>query len=132
MQPIGYSYLRFSSTGKQARGSSVYRQTNDTVAGESPESWCTRNGVALDTALTFRDLGKSAYSGHRQKELYAFREMVRDGRIRPGSYLLVEKIDRISRKGVNEGGDLLKEILRAGVSIVTLSNGRVYGPESIK
>jgi DNA invertase Pin-like site-specific DNA recombinase len=131
-QPIGYSYVRFSSKGKQAKGSSVYRQTQDTVAGESPESWCARNNVFFDTATTFRDLGESAYKGERQKELYAFVEMVRTGRVRPGSFLLVERIDRISRKGVDEGYDLCKKILKAGVSIVSLARGRVYGPDAVK
>src|SRR5262245_39691290 len=120
---IAYSYVRFSAK-KQAKGSSVFRQTQDTCAGESPESWCNRNKVTLDTTLSFRDLGRSAYRGHKQAELTAFLEYVRTGRIRPGSYLLVERIDRISRKGVDEGADLLKQVLKAGISIVTLSNGR--------
>jgi DNA invertase Pin-like site-specific DNA recombinase len=131
MRPIAYSYARFSSR-KQANGSSLYRQTGDTAAGESPERWCERNKVTLDTTLLFRDLGSSAYRGHKQKELLAFIDMIKSKRIRPGSYLLVERIDRITRKGLDEGSDLLKTILRAGISIVTLGNGKVYGPESVK
>src|SRR5262249_10931772 len=50
----------------------------------------------------------------------------------PGSYLLVEKVDRITRKGLDEGSDLLKAILKAGITIVTLGNGRVYPPSSVK
>jgi DNA invertase Pin-like site-specific DNA recombinase len=132
-QPIGYSYIRFCSK-KQGKGSSLYRQTQDTLAGESPESWCARNGVTLDTGLTFRDLGVSAYTGDnaRQGELRAFLDAVKSGRIRPGSFLLVERVDRITRQGVDVGLDLIKEILRKGVSIVTLANGRVYGPEAVK
>jgi DNA invertase Pin-like site-specific DNA recombinase len=134
MQAIAYSYVRFSSKGKQSKGSSVYRQTHDTVGGESPQSWCARQKppVLFDTSLTFRDLGKSAYSGQAQEELYAFLELVKRGRIRPGSFLLVEKIDRVSRKGVDEGYELCKKILKAGVSIVSLARGKVYGPEAVK
>jgi DNA invertase Pin-like site-specific DNA recombinase len=128
---IGYSYVRFSSK-KQGKGSSLHRQTQDTLAGESPESWCSRNGVTFDTSLTFRDLGASAYRGEKQGELLAFLDMVKTGRVRRGSYLLVERVDRITRKGLDEGSDLLKKILKAGVSIVTLANGRVYGPEAVK
>jgi DNA invertase Pin-like site-specific DNA recombinase len=128
---IGYSYVRFSSK-KQGRGSSLHRQTQDTSAGESPESWCARHHVTFDTSLTFRDLGASAYRGAKQGELLAFLDMVKTGRVRRGSYLLVERVDRITRKGLDEGSDLLKQILRAGVSIVTLANGRVYGPEAVK
>jgi DNA invertase Pin-like site-specific DNA recombinase len=132
-RPVAYSYVRFSSK-KQGKGSSLHRQTQDTVAGESPDSWCARNGVALDTSLTFRDLGVSAYTGRnvRHGELRAFLDAVRTGRIRPGSYLLVERVDRITRQGVDEGMDIIKAILKAGVSIVTLANGRVYGPKSHK
>jgi DNA invertase Pin-like site-specific DNA recombinase len=130
-RPLAYSYARFSSK-KQGKGSSLHRQTQDTVAGESPESWCERNKVTLDTTLVFRDLGRSAYRGQKQRELLAFIDMVKSKRIRPGSYLLVEKVDRITRRGLDEGSDLLKTILRAGVSIVTLSNGKVYGPDAVK
>ena len=83
MRPIAYSYARFSSR-KQANGSSLYRQTGDTAAGESPERWCERNKVTLDTTLLFRDLGSSAYRGHKQKELLAFIDMIKSKRIRPG------------------------------------------------
>lgn len=131
MIPIAYSYLRFSSK-KQAKGSSFYRQTEDTIAGESPESWCRRNSVTLDTSLTFRDLGRSAFRGEKQEALKTFLEYVKTGRIRPGSYLLVERVDRITRKGLDEGSDLLKAILKAGITIVTLGNGRVYGPGAVK
>jgi DNA invertase Pin-like site-specific DNA recombinase len=131
MKPIGYSYIRFS-TRRQGKGTSLHRQTQDTVAGESPETWCSRNGVKLDTSLTFRDLGRSAWQGHKQAELYAFLDAVKTGRILPGSFLLVEKLDRISRKGVDEGMEVIKKILNAGISIVTLGNGRVYGPKSHK
>jgi DNA invertase Pin-like site-specific DNA recombinase len=133
MMELAYSYVRFSFK-RQGKGSSIHRQTQDTVAGESPESWCRRNGVKLDTSLTFRDLGVSAYTGAnaKQGELRAFLEAVKTGRILPGSYLLVERVDRITRQGVDEGLEIIKSILKAGVSIVTLANGRVYGPASHK
>jgi hypothetical protein len=130
---LAYSYIRFSSK-RQGKGSSLYRQTHDTISGESPESWCARNGVTFDTNLTFRDLGVSAFTGKnvQQGALKDFLECVRTGRIVPGSYLLVEKLDRISREGVDEGMEVIKKILKAGISIVTLANCRVYGPASHK
>ena len=66
-KPICYSYTRFSSR-KQRKGTSLIRQTTDTVAGESPERWCARNGTVLDTTLTFRDLGVSAYTGANARQ----------------------------------------------------------------
>jgi DNA invertase Pin-like site-specific DNA recombinase len=125
----GYSYVRFSAP-KGKKGSSLERQTTDTCAGESPESWCKRNGVELDTTMTYRDLGRSAWKGKKQKELAAFLVAIEEKKVLPGSYLLVERLDRISRKGVKEGYRLIEKILEAGVSIVTLANGRVYGPRA--
>ncbi len=48
--PTAYSYLRFSSV-EQAKGDSIRRQTEATVA------WCERNRVGLDHTLTLRDEG---------------------------------------------------------------------------
>jgi DNA invertase Pin-like site-specific DNA recombinase len=130
--PVGHSYLRLS-TKRQKKGDGPRRQTEDTAAGESPASWCARNGVTYSTK-TYSDLGVSARHGKnaRQGELKMFIDAIKLGKVRPGDYLLVERIDRISRQGVDEGYDLCKQILKAGVNIVTLGNGRVYGPEAVK
>jgi DNA invertase Pin-like site-specific DNA recombinase len=131
MPPVAYSYIRFSSK-KQGKGSSLYRQTQDTIAGESPESWCGRNNVLL-SETTYRDLGLSAYDGSnvKQGELRVFLDAIDAGRVHPGDYLLVERVDRITRQGIDEGMDLIKRILRRGISIVTLASGRVYGPDAV-
>jgi DNA invertase Pin-like site-specific DNA recombinase len=140
MTTYGYSYVRFSSK-KQGKGDSFRRQTEDTCAGESPASWCARHGVILDTSLTFHDKGVSGYRGKntqqagkngKQGALRAFLDRIKDGTVRPGSYLLVERLDRISRQGVKLGMRLLEQILEAGVKIVTLCNGRVFGPEAVE
>jgi DNA invertase Pin-like site-specific DNA recombinase len=130
--PVGHSYLRFSSK-RQRKGDSIRRQTEDTAAGESPASWCARNGVTYSTK-TYHDLGLSARHGKnaKQGELKAFLDAIDAGSVRPGDYLLVERIDRISRQGVDEGYELCKRILKAGVHIVTLFNGRVFGPDAVK
>src|SRR5262249_9722328 len=44
---------------------------------------------------------------------------------------IVESVDRISRQGIDLGYDLLKQILRAGVRIVTLVPLREYGPTDL-
>ncbi len=41
-------------------------------------------------------------------------------------------MDRISRQGIDEGYDLCKAILKAGVHIITLSPERDFGPEAVK
>jgi hypothetical protein len=49
---LGFSYIRFSSR-HQAKGSSLQRQTEGTMA------WCQRNGVTLDTSLVLHDIAVS-------------------------------------------------------------------------
>src|SRR5215207_3150924 len=89
---LAYSYIRFSSP-EQAKGDSLRRQT------EAAAAWCERHGVTLDTSLTLHDLGTSAIRGaHRDNPdkhaLAAFLKAVEGGKVRKGSYLVVESLDR--------------------------------------
>ena len=116
---IAYSYIRFSHPD-QAKGDSLRRQTEATAL------WCERNGVTLDTATTFRDLGKSAYTGEHRKNpdrnaLAAFLKLVERDRVPRGSYLLIENLDRLSREDEVPACHLLTGILMAGVRVVQLS-----------
>jgi DNA invertase Pin-like site-specific DNA recombinase len=131
MQPIGYSYLRFSS-GRQGKGDSIRRQSETTCAGEGPVSWCGRNKVTFDPSLSFKDAGKSAWKGNKQVRLQEFLSLIKSGRILPGSFLLVEKIDRLSRKGAIYGFDKCREILEGGVTIVDLSDDHRYSPSMLQ
>src|SRR6516164_5727831 len=93
---VAYSYVRFSHPD-QAKGDSLRRQT------EAAAAWCKKNGVSLDTATTFRDLGRSAYTGaHRtnpdRHALAAFLKLVESGKVPHGSYLVLENLDRLSRE----------------------------------
>jgi DNA invertase Pin-like site-specific DNA recombinase len=114
-----YSYVRFS-TPDQARGDSLRRQT------EAPAEWCLRNHAHLDTTTTFRDLGKSAFTGrHRtnpdRHALAAFLRLVEAGKVSRGSYLIIENLDRLSREEVVPATHLLTGILVAGVRVVQLA-----------
>jgi len=123
--PRAYSYLRFS-TPEQLKGDSIRRQT--TMA----EEWCRRNGVELDTELTFRDLGVSAFRGKNVEagELRAFRDAVEEGVIAQGSYLLLENLDRLTRMPPLRAVNLLADIAREGVRVVTLTDGKVYDQDA--
>lgn len=117
-RPTAYSYVRFSHP-EQARGDSLHRQT------EKAENWCQRNGVALDTATTFRDLGRSAYLGEHRKNperhaLAAFLKMVEQGKVPRGSYLIIENLDRLSREHIRPALTLLLNLIEAGVRVVQL------------
>lgn len=113
-----YSYLRFSSP-EQARGDSIRRQT------ENRDAWLTRSGAILDTSLSLRDEGVSAFTGaHRQNPdrnaLAAFLELVRQGRVKRGSYLIVESLDRLSREHIRPALTLLLNLIDQGIRIVQL------------
>jgi DNA invertase Pin-like site-specific DNA recombinase len=121
---LAYSYVRFS-TPEQRLGDSLRRQTEATAA------WCQRNGVRLDTSLTLRDLGVSAFKGrHRQNPdkhaLAAFLKLVEQGRVSRGSYLVIENLDRLSREDERTALRLWMDILDAGVNIVQLIPETVF------
>jgi DNA invertase Pin-like site-specific DNA recombinase len=125
-RPVGYSYIRFSTT-EQRKGDSLRRQT------EAAKAWCERNGVHLDTSLTLRDLGVSAYKGkHRRDDKHAlaqFLSAVKEGKIARGSYLIIENLDRLSREDARTALTLWLSILDSGVNIVQLSPETVFRHE---
>src|SRR5215471_18471211 len=97
-RPTAYSYIRFSSP-EQAKGDSIRRQES------LRDAWLAKTGAVLDTSLSLRDEGVSAFAGaHRQNAdrhaLAAFLELVKQGRIPRGSYLIVESLDRLSREHI--------------------------------
>ena len=123
---IAYSYLRFSRP-EQMKGDSLRRQT------EPARAYAKRHGLTLDESLSFKDLGVSAYRGRNAQEgaLAAFLKAVETGRIRKGSYLLVESLDRLSRDKVLRALKLFTEILEAGIRVVTLIDEREYTADSV-
>jgi DNA invertase Pin-like site-specific DNA recombinase len=124
---VAYSYLRFSSHG-QADGDSIRRQT------VNPEAWCQRNGVRLDTSLVFEDRSRSAFKKHHKhrEALTEFRRYVAEGRIRPGSYLIIENLDRLSREQERIAVELLLSIVNAGITVVQLMpEEQVFSPTNL-
>ncbi|WP_158675362.1 recombinase family protein [Thiohalobacter thiocyanaticus] len=125
-QRKAYSYLRFS-TPDQLKGDSYRRQT------DLSQKYARENGLELDDSLTFEDLGVSAYRGRNAREgsLGLFIGAVEEGQVLPGSYLLVESLDRLSRDTVMEAFKLFSQIIDLGITIVTLSDGRSYSKDSL-
>ncbi|MFK3777274.1 recombinase family protein [Agrobacterium sp. NPDC089420] len=120
-----YSYIRFSSP-EQARGDSLRRQT------EGAEKWCAERGITLDETL--HDLGVSAYRGANRMEgaLRSFLDLVERGEVEEGSYLIVESLDRLSREAVIDAVPRFLDLIRAGITIVTLSDNQEYSDEKIR
>jgi DNA invertase Pin-like site-specific DNA recombinase len=122
-----YSYLRFSDP-KQAAGSSADRQA------AYAEKWAADHGLQLDASLSLRDEGLSAYHQAHVKKgaLGTFLRAVEDGQIAPGSVLVVEGLDRLSRAEPIEAQAQLTQIITAGITVVTASDGHQYSRESLK
>ena len=117
---IAYSYQRFS-TPEQSAGDSLRRQT------QLAEELCKRRGWHLDTTLVRPDKGVSAFrGGNLNANLGEFLSCVQRGVVKPGSVLIVESFDRISREGIDRGYDTIKGILKAGIGIATLSPERFF------
>ena len=120
-----FSYIRFS-TPEQSRGDSLRRQL------ESARAWCAERGLELDDTL--RDLGRSAYRGSHAQfgALRAFLKLVEEKEIERGSYLVVESLDRLSREAVLDAAARLFDLIRAGIIVVTLSDGQEYSEERLR
>ncbi|WP_198325386.1 recombinase family protein [Pseudomonas alkylphenolica] len=128
MKPKAYSYIRFSSP-EQAKGDSHRRQR------EAADDYCNEHGLELAKAreYLFFDPGRSAYTQEHvgdKGQLKRFIDLVDSGDIKPGSYLLVESLDRLSRDKVMAALSQFTDLLRKGIKIVTLSDKRVYSEDS--
>lgn len=126
--PRAYSYLRFS-TPEQAQGDSRRRQA------ALADDYAKRHRLTLDAELRMEDLGVSAYRGKNldaTAKLGAFLAAIRAGDVPAGSVLLIESLDRLSRKDARKAVRVLEEIVDAGVDVVTLSDGeKRYSKESL-
>lgn len=119
-----YSYIRFSSK-KQAEGDSKRRQQS-----YAPDL-CRERGWTLDDSLVLEDLGVPAFRGQNRfvGSLRAFLEGVQSGRIASGSILIIESLDRLTRQAVDLAYDLVRELLKAGITICTMVPEREYSPD---
>ena len=121
-----YSDRRFSS-GRQAHGHSLERQT------ASARAWCAQHGYQLDEEFELSDIATSAYTGKNATDgaLAAFLMAAKDGKVPIGSILLVESLDRLSRNHLTDAIALLTSIVRAGVRVVSLLDGKEWNQENI-
>lgn len=119
-----YSYVRFSSK-KQELGHSLKRQ-NDLIA-----AYVAKHKLILSTE-SYKDLGVSAFKGKNALEgsLNTFIKAVESGVIEPGSILLIEAIDRISRQEITDALYMFIGIIRLDIKIVTLDPEAEYSREN--
>ncbi|WP_313034578.1 recombinase family protein [Massilia alkalitolerans] len=126
MSPTAYSYIRWSSP-PQGEGHTLERQT------DLAEKYAIEKGLTLDTERNMRDEGVSGYSGKNVTDgaLGAFLKAIEAKHITPGSFLLVEDIDRLSRLPVMEALAVFQQIIGAGITLVTLRDGQEYSRERL-
>ncbi|WP_330995010.1 recombinase family protein [Burkholderia stagnalis] len=90
--------------------------------------------MELDASLSLRDEGLSAYHQRhvRQGALGVFLRAIEDGQVPTGSVLIVEGLDRLSRAEPLQAQAQLAQIVNAGITVVTASDGREYNRERLK
>ena len=122
-----YSYLRFSDP-KQSAGSSAARQLDYATR------WAAERGMQLDASLSMLDEGLSAYHQRHvtRGALGVFLAAIDDGAIPSGSVLIVEGLDRLSRAEPIQAQAQLAQIINAGITVVTASDGREYNRQGLK
>ncbi len=109
-----YSYSRFSSDA-QREGTSIRRQQALAV------KWCTDNEIELSEE-SFADEAVSGFRGRNRKfgALGNFIAKVKAGEIEEGSYLILEHLDRLTRDHPWQASELLQELVKLGIVVITL------------
>ena len=110
------------STDLQLKGDSRRRQL------DASRAYAEANNLHLAEGAELEDIGVSAFKGANVRDgaLGQFLDAVKAGTVKPGSYLLVESLDRLSREEVLTAQSLFLSIIQAGIHLVTLVDGRVY------
>ncbi len=120
MNNTAISYLRFSSS-KQKKGASYDRQL------EATEIYCAQNNLILIDKI--EDKGISGWNEDNLEETAALGKLIKLiqlGKIKKGTTLIVENLDRITRANLTKAVNLITTILLSGVDIVTTMDGKRY------
>jgi DNA invertase Pin-like site-specific DNA recombinase len=120
-RPRAYSYIRMS-TPEQLKGHSKRRQLEKSI------EYARAHDLEFADESQIEDIGVSAFRGANVKygALGQFIEAVERRRVPTGSYLLVESLDRISRQEILLSLELFVKIIRLGIILVTLQDGKVF------
>src|SRR5262245_16140172 len=114
----GYSYLRYS-TLEQSQGDSVRRQL------ALRDAWLKRNPHVHLDRYQLLDKGVPSFRGENRKNpkrsLAGFLDRVTRGHVRPGSYLIVENLDRLTREHPKTSIPAVLGLVEAGIKVVQLT-----------
>lgn len=121
-RPVVILYVRLSSE-EQAEGHGQERQV------EGLRAWCRAEGLVADALI--QDIGFSAYVGAhiRKGQLGQLIAAIEADRIFPGSMLVMENLDRLSRQDPFDALAVFTTILSKGITIVTVSDRMRYSRE---
>ena len=120
MAEIVFVYRRFS-TDEQEHGDSLTRQSR------ACEAFARLRGWEVHETLT--DKGLSAFKGEHllpQAALGKFVQRVERGEIPPDSILLTERLDRLSRRPVQEAMAWVYHLTSHGLQIAIADKGKVF------
>jgi DNA invertase Pin-like site-specific DNA recombinase len=124
LKPKAYSYVRFSSTS-QRDGDSLNRQI------KGAEEYCLNHGLELSTK-NYRDLGLSGFKDIERPSLDDMLEAITTTKsIKADDYIILENLDRLSRRGIDHTQDIIKKILRNHVKIVCLHDNLLLNYASL-
>lgn len=121
-----YSYLRFSDP-RQKQGGSIDRQYS------YAKKYAKKHGYIFDKSLSLKDEGLSAY--HQKNitkgALGTFYRAIEEGLVAPGSVLIVEDLDRLSRANPRKALAQFLNIINCGITLITANDEKTYSEESI-
>lgn len=126
MTTLAYRYHRFS-TKSQDRGSSIERQDEVTLAMVKANGWTLAPGGPIE------DRGRSAWKGDHLKSggLGEFKARIDAGEIVPGSILVIENLDRLSRENVRNARRWIEEVTEAGIRVAVANLNKVFDKNSL-
>jgi len=112
------------STPEQLKGDSLRRQM------ASSDAYIKEHELELVEMIN--DAGISAFNGKNAEfgGLSRFLALIKGGKVEPGSYFIVESLDRISRQNIPDAIALLNRIIQSGVKVVTLMDRQVFSKQS--
>lgn len=126
--PTLYLYARVSTAKQAIDGKTgMDRQTEINAVTRTIEKFSHMPREWME------DTGKSAYHGKNISEgnLGVFLKLCKQGKIKSGSIIAIENIDRLTRLGLTDAQQLVIEIMQAGVDLYIWTKDKIYTRDNV-